>query len=95
MSEAGARWDTGSERDPDQLIRSRDGHRADTQRRGVVDRSGRRNGDLELEAILKFQHDTSPVWPSASCLAFWDVEYCPYVILGLNITINDRCIRVY
>jgi hypothetical protein len=24
---------------------------------------------------VKFQHDTSPVWPSASCLAFWDVEY--------------------
>ena len=42
------------------LIRSRHGQRADIQRRGAVDRAGRRNGDLGLEAIVNFQHDTSP-----------------------------------
>ena len=66
MSEAGARWGPESERDTDQLIRGHRGHRADIQRRGAVDRAGRRNGDLEREAILKFQHGTSPVWPTAS-----------------------------
>ena len=66
MSEAGARWDTGSERDPDQLIRRHRGHRAEIQRRGAVDRAGCRDGDRELEAILKLQHGTSPVWPTAN-----------------------------